>query len=239
MAPRRPGEGALRDGTGALASAADVRAGGAFLLSARAQAGDMGKVSIALRGWRFEEEEVFAPDGRLRPLEEMPDDAAERLLRLPDLVGSPCDACWLVHGDEALEQCQVAQVVYGEPLAEVVLCDDHEDDFVYWYREAGGSAHRGEPELQDAFHEWFADGGRAPEGYEGVEHVDTDPQALPDLPDDQSGALDMHLPDEKKERIDLEAMEVHTGEDADRDGDDDEADDLDDLDVDLTRDYPG
>jgi hypothetical protein len=37
--------------------------------------------------------------------------------------------------------------------------------------------------MKDAFHEWFADGGRAPEGYGGMEHVDTDPGSLPDPPD--------------------------------------------------------
>lgn len=197
----------------------------------------MGKVSIALRGWRFEEDEVFAPDGRLKPFEEMPDDAAKRIERLSSLVGSPCDACWLARGDEEREQCNVAEVVYGEPLAEVVLCTDHEDDFVYWFQGAGGSRYRGESVLQDEFHEWFADGGRAPEGYEGFEHVDTDPEELPELPDDRTGALDMHLPDEKKERIDLRNMEVQTGADAGRDEDDEPP--VDDADVDLSQDYPG
>jgi hypothetical protein len=197
----------------------------------------MAKVSIALRGWRFEEEEVFAEDGRLRSFEEMPDDDAERITRLPELVGSPCDACWLVHGEEELDACEPAAVVYGEPLAEVLLCDDHEDDFVYWYRECGGSDHRGEPEFQDGFHEWFADGGRAPEGFAGVEHVDTAPQELPSLPDERTGALDMHLPEEEKTRIDLRNGEVLTGEDADRE--DAEPPELDDADVDLSTDYPG
>jgi hypothetical protein len=199
----------------------------------------MAKVSIALRGWRFEEAEVFADDGRLRSFEEMPDDAAERIARLPELVGSPCDGCWLVHGEANLDQCEVATVVYGEPLAEVALCDDHENDFVYWYRERGGSDLRDEPELQDAFHEWFAGGGRAPEGYDGVEHVDTDPQDLPELPDDRTGALDMHLPDEEKRRIDLEEAEVYEGEDADRAEEDAPGTDLEDTDVDLSTDYPG
>ena len=151
----------------------------------------MAKVSIELRGWRFEESDVFTPDGEIRPLEEMPPDTRERVLRLSALVGSPCDACWLIHGDEDIEQCNVAEVVYGEPLAEVVLCRDHEPDFLYWFREVGGSEHRGSEDLEDAFHAWFADGGRAPEGYGGLEHVETDPTALPEdedlIPDSSPG----------------------------------------------------
>jgi hypothetical protein len=143
----------------------------------------MAKVSIGLRGWRFEEADVFTPEGEVRPLDEMPPDARERVLRLSALVGSPCDACWLIHGDEEIEQCRAADVVYGEPMAEVILCAPHEPDFLYWFREAGGSAYRGSEDLEDAFHGWFANGGRAPDGYEGVEHVDTAPEDLPDPPD--------------------------------------------------------
>jgi len=140
----------------------------------------MSKVSIGLRGWRFEESDVFTPDGEVRPLDEMPPDARERVLRLSALVGSPCNACWLIHGDENIAQCNVAEVVYGEPLAEVVLCADHEPDFLYWYREAGGSAYRGSEDLEDAFYEWFVDGNRAPADYAGMEHVETDPEAVPE-----------------------------------------------------------
>ena len=143
----------------------------------------MAKVSIGLRGWRFEEADVFTSEGEVRPLDEMPPDARERVLRLSALVGSPCDACWLIHGDENIEQCRVAEVVYGEPLAEVVLCGTHEPDFLYWYREKGGDAYRGSEDLEDAFHEWFAGGGRAPDDYRGIEHVDTDPDDLPEVPD--------------------------------------------------------
>jgi len=196
----------------------------------------MGKVSIALRGWRFEEDEVFAEDGRLRPFEAMPDDAAERIARLPELVGSACDACWLEHGDENREACNQVQVVYGEPLGEVGLCNDHEDAFVYWFREGGGSQYQGDLDLADAFHEWFLDGGRPPEWFEGVEHVDTAPQELPELPDQRTGALDMHLPDAEKERIDLRTGEVLTGADAERE---DDGPTPADADVDLSRDYPG
>ena len=55
----------------------------------------------------------------------------------------------------------------------------HEPDFLYWFREEGGASHRGEDGFQDAFHEWFADGNRAPEEYGGIEHVDTDPAGVP------------------------------------------------------------
>jgi hypothetical protein len=142
----------------------------------------MSKVSIGLRGWRFEESEVFTPDGEYRPLAEMPPDTRTRVQRLAALVGSPCHACWLLHGDAGLDDCNVARVVYGEPNAEVVTCDDHESDFLYWYRECGGSEHRGDPSLQDAFHAWFETGGRAPDGYAADEHVDTAPETLPDPP---------------------------------------------------------
>ncbi|MFB6353200.1 MAG: hypothetical protein ABEJ92_03855 [Halobacteriales archaeon] len=163
----------------------------------------MGKVSIGLRGWRFDEADVFAPDGSLRPVEEMDDDVASRVVRLTALVGSPCDACWLEHGDEHLDRCAPAAVVYGEPLAEVVLCPDHEADFLYWFREAGGDAYRGTDELQDAFHEWFLDGGRAPEGYAGLEHVDTDPADLPDPPPVDQTALTVDVPEDRRHDIDL------------------------------------
>jgi hypothetical protein len=143
----------------------------------------MPKVSIGLRGWRFEEAEVFEQDGGYRPLDEMPQDAANRISRLSALVTEPCHACYLIHGSADVGRCNVAEIVYGEPMAEVLLCAEHEPDFLYWYREAGGEAHRGEAELRDAFHEWFADGGRAPEEFEGVEHVEAAPDDVPEAPD--------------------------------------------------------
>ena len=140
----------------------------------------MGKVSIGLRGWRFEESEVFAEDGSFRPLEEMTPDARQRINRLTSLANRPCDACWLEYGEEEIERCNPARVVYGEPMAEVLLCEDHEPDFVYWFREKGGSNYQGSDDLDDAFYEWSLEGGAAPEGYGGVTHVETDPEDLPD-----------------------------------------------------------
>lgn len=142
----------------------------------------MSKVSIGLRGWRFDEETVFTEDGEFRPLEELPADTKQRLVRLQDIADAPCDACWLEHGEESPESYNPSEVVYGEPLSEVLLCADHETDLVYWFREAGGREYAGTDEFDDAFHEWFLDGGRAPEGYEGIEHVATDPDELPDPP---------------------------------------------------------
>ncbi len=188
----------------------------------------MGKVSIGLRGWRFDEAEVFAEDGGLRPVDEMAPDVARRVVRLSALVGSPCDACWLEHGDEGLDRCEPAAVVYGEPLAEVVLCAGHERDFVYWFREAGGDAHRGSEALQDAFHEWFLDGGRAPEGYAGVEHVDTAPDDVPRPPPVDLTAANVEVPEAQRHRIDLRNLpgaaegEGSDGEDAGRAGGEDE-----------------
>lgn len=214
----------------------------------------MGKVSIGLRGWRFDEDEVFTEDGEFRPLDGIPEDPRTRLLRLQALVGSPCDACWLIHGDENLPECNVAAVVYGEPRAEVVLCSDHEADFLYWFSEAGGSEYKGEDVLQDEFHEWFLDGGRAPEGYGGVEHVETDPESIPEPPEPDQEALRAKVPEEERTRIDLRNREILTGKAADRgsvendentekdeddEGHDDEPLDLDDTDLDLNQDYPG
>jgi hypothetical protein len=143
----------------------------------------MAKVSIGLRGWRFEESDVFTDEGEFRPLDEVPREPRQRLVRLERLLGRPCDACYLLHGEAEKRRCREAAVVYGEPFEEVLLCEPHESDFLYWFREVGGRELAGEEGFGDAFHEWFADGGRAPEGYGGVEHVDTDPEGLPETPD--------------------------------------------------------
>jgi hypothetical protein len=139
----------------------------------------MAKVSVGLRGWRFDEDAVFDEDGEFLPLEEMEEDVRERLVRLTELVASPCDACWLIHGDENISECTVAEAVYGEFQSEVILCPEHERDLVYWYQEEGGKAYRGTDEFQDAFYEWLEDGNRAPEEFDGIEHVDTDPLDVP------------------------------------------------------------
>jgi hypothetical protein len=183
----------------------------------------MGKVSIGLRGWRFEESELFTADGEFRPMEEIPEGPRHRLVRLERLLGRPCDACYLIHGEAEKRRCREATVVYGEPLDEVLLCDRHEADFLYWYREEGGSDRRDDPEaFRNGFQEWFAGGGRAPEGYAGIEHVDTAPDDLPEPPG----------PEEVQER--LERMEAEKGQDAaevvtDRASIDD---------LDLSREYP-
>jgi len=143
----------------------------------------MGKVSIGLRGWRFDEDDVFAADGTVRPLDNMPEDTRQRILRLSGLMEEPCDCCYLEYGDAQVRQCRPAQVIYGEPMGEVLLCSVHETDFVHWFRAAGGRRFAGETELKDRFHEWFADGGRAPDGFEGVEHVEEDPDDAPEAPD--------------------------------------------------------
>ena len=199
----------------------------------------MAKVSIGLRGWRFEEDEVFASDGTIRPLDQMDADTRERIARLATLFGEPCDACWLVHGDENIEQCKVARVVYGEPLGEVLLCADHEADFVYWFQEAGGREYMGERELEDQFHEWFADGGRAPDGFRDLDHVDTDPDALPDVPDPNEELPSLEeeiekLDDEKLDAlgVDLDDVKADIDEEESDTADDDPTDvDVSDLDV--------
>lgn len=141
----------------------------------------MSKVNIGLRGWRFDAD-VLDEDGRVRPLATLEPDTRQRLLVLADRVADPCDACWLEYGDDEIEQCNVAEVIYGEPQGEVVLCSAHEPDFLYWFREAGGDAYAGDTELQSAFHEWIVEGNRAPEGYGGLDHVDEDPTTVPNAP---------------------------------------------------------
>jgi hypothetical protein len=195
----------------------------------------MSKVSIGLRGWRFEESEVFDDSGEFKALEEIPDDPRRRLVRLAYLVEKPCDACYLVHGEEEKRRANEAAIVYGEPGEEVLLCDDHEADFLYWYREAGGSEFRGEETFRDEFHEWFLDGGCAPEGYAGLDYVETDPSGLPNPPTAEE--LNRRLNENyegKRKRIDLRTGEV-TYEEV---GDDAEDDGVTDVDLDFDREYP-
>jgi hypothetical protein len=226
----------------------------------------MSKVSIGLRGWRFEESEVFTDEGEFRPLTEIPEDARHRLVRLSLIVDRPCDACYLVHGDAEKDRCRQAAIVYGEPLDEVLLCDRHEADFLYWFREEGGRALAGDDDFRDTFHEWFAAGGRAPEGYAGLDHVETDPDTLPDPPDAAEVQRRLEAAAEfEGERIDLRAgtalergraadgaetdatdpdsadedTRVEAGADADEDEDADaDAADADEDDLDLGADYP-
>lgn len=175
----------------------------------------MGKVSIGLQGWRFEESAVFTDEGDYRPFDEMDADTRRRLVRLSVIVGAPCGACWLAYDDR--ERQREAEYVYGEPLAEVLLCATHEPDFVYWFREAGGDEHAGVDDFDDRFHEWYLDGGRAPDGYEGMEYVDEgdalpepptpDPETVPELQDHLGRAT-------AGERIDLRDGTVEPLDDA-------------------------
>lgn len=168
----------------------------------------MGKVNIGLRGWRFDES-VLNDDGRIRPLATMEPEVRQRLLVLADRVVDPCDACWLEYGDDQIESCNVAEVIYGEPRGEVVLCSAHEPDFLYWFREDGGAAYAGETELQDAFHQWFVDGNRAPDSYDGLEHVDSDPTALPEAPDRSAAVPGFEDELEGLDEADLDAMDIN------------------------------
>ena len=190
----------------------------------------MGKVSIALRGWRFDEDDVFTDDGELRPIDEMDEEIRERIVRLTAVAGQPCDACWLTYGDANIEQCNVARIVYGEPLHEVVLCADHEPDFLYWFRETGGEDLTDRPSaFEDGFYEWFDDGGRAPDGYGGMEYVTTEPDEVPNpQPDVDVPTLEEELAGMDDEELD--ALDVDL---SDLDIDDDSPDDsrLGDLDV--------
>jgi hypothetical protein len=166
-------------------------------------------------------------------LEAMSPDTRKRLLRLQTVIGKPCDACYLVHGEANKEACNVAEVVYGEPMDEVVLCSDHETEFLFWFRERGGRSLAGQETFRDAFHEWFDDGGRAPAGYEGIEHVAAEPEALPEPPAPKVGGRGDGDADTTGETAD------DTGEESGDAGDDPDVDDLDVDDLDLDREYPG
>jgi hypothetical protein len=193
----------------------------------------MAKVSIGLRGWRFEEDEIFTDDEELKPLDEIPEDPRERLLRLVGLVEEPCDVCYLDYGEEEINLCNQAEIVYGEPDGEVLLCPEHEPDLLYWFREEGGSDHKGSVEFADRFHEWVAAGNEAPDGYAAVEHVEEDPDGLPDLPDQQEVQERLEA-DFEGERIDI--LELAGQEDTEREEITEE--ELADSDLDLSTDYP-
>lgn len=163
----------------------------------------MGKVSIALEGWRFDEEELFDESGEFRPLSELSPDTRQRLVRLTALRDEPCDACWLIHGDEEIHRSNVAAYVYGEPLAEVLLCDSHIDDFYYWYQQEGGAQYRGTDAFQDQFHEWFANDNRAPDSYGSIEHVRTDQDHIPSPEPPEPGVFTVELDEDERVEIDL------------------------------------
>ncbi len=199
---------------------------------------DMGKVSVGLRGWRFEESEIFDADGEFKPLDEIPEEPREQLVRLTKLVEEPCDACYLEYGEEELYRANQATIVYGEPMGEILLCDDHEADFLYWFREDGGSEHKGEETFADRFHEWYAAGNRAPEGYGGLEHVESNPEALPDPPGQQEVQERLEA-DFEGRRIDIRSYASDGDGDDDLDPDDRlSPDEVSDADVDLSTEYP-
>jgi len=202
----------------------------------------MAKVSIGLRGWRFDEESVFTDDGAFKPLEQMDPDVRERVRRLAALVAEPCHACWLIHGDEHLDACNVGDVVYGEPLAEILLCAEHESDFTYWYRKAGGSAFRGEETLREEFYGWFRAGNRAPAEYGPEEHVETDPENVPD-PVVQGASCDVSLPTVEDEHDEGSDANADGDSETDAEGDESTAEDdgptvEDPFGDDLAREYP-
>lgn len=191
----------------------------------------MAKVSVGLRGWRFDEDEIFTDDEELKPLDEIPEEPRERLVRLVGLLEEPCDVCYLEYGEAEVHRCNQAEIVYGEPRGEVLLCAEHEPDLIYWFREEGGSEHAGSLEFGDRFHEWVAAGNESPEGYGSVEHVEENPTELPDLPDQQEIQERVER-DFDGERIDI--LELAGAESDDEDSVAEES--L--SDVDLSSDYP-
>ncbi len=197
----------------------------------------MSKVSVGLRGWRFEEAEIFDEEGEFKPLAEIPEDPRQRLIRLTTLLDKPCDVCYLIHGEEEIKRCNEAAIVYGEPMGEVLLCEPHEREFLYWFQEAGGSEYKGSEELADAFHEWYAAGNSAPEGYGSVEHVDTDPAGVPEPPSPEEMEARLNEGFEP-ERIDIREY-MSDEERAKRDvRKEDAVTDEDLAELNLTADYP-
>lgn len=168
----------------------------------------MGKINVGLRGWRFDEDEVLGEDGRVRPIGTMDSDTRHRIVRLAQRVGDPCDCCWLNNGPENPELCRQGAAIYGEPGAEVLVCAEHESDFRYWFREAGGSEHAGDVGMAEEFHAWYLDGGRAPEDYGGIEHVDEDQDSLPEPPDISEGMPGLEEELEELDEEDLDELDV-------------------------------
>ncbi len=123
------------------------------------------RVSIGLRGWTFDPDNVFDDDGELKSVDDIPEEDRLRVVRLTEIIGNACHVCMLRHPNEGWDVWKKADAVYGEPTTEVLVCDEHEPDFLYWYFEEGGEAYKGEEELPDEFHAWIRDGGEAPEGY--------------------------------------------------------------------------
>ena len=112
------------------------------------------KVCIGLRGWRFNPDDVFDSEGRIKKPEDIPEGQRERIARLSDIVGNACHVCMLLHPDAGWDEWVKADVVYGEPRHEVLMCDEHEDVFETWFFDEGGKALKGSEELQYEFHEW-------------------------------------------------------------------------------------
>jgi hypothetical protein len=135
-------------------------------------------------------------------------DTRQRIVRLTALIGDPCHACWLIHGEEEIEQCRLARIVYGEPGGEVILCEEHEPDFLFWFHEQGGREYAGDTDLKDAFHEWFATGNRAPEGYGGLDHVDEEPDAIPEAPDTSQGIPSLEEEIEEADDEELQELDI-------------------------------
>jgi len=172
----------------------------------------MGKVNIGLRGWRFEEDEVFDENGRVRPIGTMPEDTKLKILRLAERLGDPCDGCWLEYGREDPGRCRQGEIIYGDPGAEVLLCRHHEPDFLYWFREAGGKNLAGDDEFAERFHDWFVEGGGAPESYEGIDHVDEDPDNVPTVPDQDEALPGLEEELEEFDEEDLSDLDIDLGD---------------------------
>lgn len=123
------------------------------------------KVCIGLRGWKFDPDNIFDAEGDMKPIDEIPEDDRLRVVRLREIIGNACHVCMLRNPEEGWDAWRKADAVYGEPTHEVLVCDEHEKEFLYWFWDEGGEEYKGENELQTRFHDWVEEGGEAPAGY--------------------------------------------------------------------------
>jgi len=197
----------------------------------------MAKVSVGLRGWRFDEEEIFTDDEELKPLDEIPEEPRERLVRLVSLVEEPCDVCYLEHGEAEVHRCNQAEIVYGEPKGEVLLCPEHEPNLIYWFRGGGRQRARRRPRVRRPLPRVGRRGQRGPGWVRPVEHVEEDPDGLPDLPDQQD-IQERVEQDFDGDRIDILELAGETDDEEEGTADKLTEDDLAESGVNLSTDYP-
>ncbi len=111
-------------------------------------------------------------DGRVRPLR--PGAGNSPAVRvLAERVSTPVTPAGLFTATKTSNSA-TSRIVYGEPMGEVLVCSDHEADFLYWFREEGGEPTAAKRRSAE-FHEWFQGGNRV----HRMEHSDVHVQRTP------------------------------------------------------------